>query len=74
VKKERIISGWPGGTVGRVKFGSGGVMQGDQGMLEPTGETINITHQTGRAVKNLKEISKEFLSPAPNLVNRAVIL
>ena len=44
VKKERIISGWPGGTVGGVKFGSGGVMHRDQRMLKPTGETINLTH------------------------------
>ena len=61
-------------TVGRVEVGGDDVMHRDKIMLKPTGETINIVHQTGRAVEYLKEISKEFLIPAPNFVNWAIVL
>ena len=74
MKNKRIISSQSGGAVGRVELGGGDVMHRDQIILEPTGETINISHQTGRAVEDLKEISEDFLSPTPNLVNWAILL
>jgi hypothetical protein len=48
-------------------------MSGDQCVFETAGEAIDVTHVTGNTVENLKVVAKEFLCPAADLMNGAII-
>jgi cell division protein FtsL len=45
----------------------------NEAIVETAVETINVTHHASAAVEDTEEITKEFLRPAPYLVNGAVI-
>lgn len=70
----RVISARAGGAVGSVKLQRSCVVLSNKRVIETAAKAINVSHHTGRPVEDAKKITKEFLSPATDLVDRSSVL
>jgi hypothetical protein len=75
MRRERsgVIGGRTSGTVSEIELEGNFEMLGDERMVEAS-KTINISHHTRWAMKDVKEVSEELLGPATNLVDGAIVL
>jgi hypothetical protein len=73
VEDVRGIGGWTSGTVSKVELKGDFEMMSNEGVSIEAGEAIDIFHHARWAVEDLKEVAKELLGPATDLVDGADI-
>ena len=74
VKNVSSISGWAGIVVGEIELQGNAEVLSDEWVVVMASEAIDISHHTCWSMEDLEKIAKEFLSPATDLVNGAVVL
>jgi hypothetical protein len=67
-----VMGNRPSSMISCVKLKGEGEVLNDKRMDEAASEAIDVSHHARRAMKHLKEVTKEFLGPAAALVDGPV--
>jgi hypothetical protein len=71
--QQGLISSRSDSTVGSIKLEGHREVLGDERVVIMASKPVNISHHTRRAMEYLKEVTKKFLGPSTNLMDRPII-
>jgi hypothetical protein len=74
VEDSSVIGGGASCAVGEEKLKGKGEVLGDESIVIMASKAIDISHHSSWAMEDLEEVTKEFLGPAADLMNGAIIL
>jgi hypothetical protein len=72
VKDSGVVGSRSSSTVGEIELESDCQMLGDERMIEAS-KAVNIPHHASRPMKDLEEVTKEFLGPTTDLMDGSVV-
>jgi hypothetical protein len=73
VENSRVVGNRLGSTVRGIKLEGNREVLGDELVIIVVSKAVNISHHTLRAMEDLKEITKKFLGPSTNLMDKPII-
>jgi hypothetical protein len=72
VEYSRVISSRSSSTVSSIKLKGHREVLGDERVVIMASKAVDISHHTRRAMKYLKEVTKKFLGPPTDLMDRPI--
>ena len=73
MEHSRVISSRLGSTVSSIKLEGHREVLGDERVVIMASKAVNISHHTRRAMEYLKKVTKKFLGPPTNLMDKPII-
>jgi hypothetical protein len=73
VEYSRVISSRSGSTVSSIKLEGHREVLGDERVVIMASKAVNISHHTRWAMEDLEEVTKKFLGPPTNLMDRPIV-
>ena len=70
---SRAVGSRSGSTVRATKLEGDREVLGDELVIRVASKAVDISHHMCRAMEDLKEITKKFLGPSTNLMDRTII-